>query len=306
MSKTKVAFLGTGLMGLPMATNLLKAGFEVTAWNRTRSKSESLLEFGAVIADTASRAVEGADFVITMLESGPVVTEVLMNDGLLDSLKDGAVVLDMSSIPPETARSHSDRLADMNIGHMDAPVSGGVAGASAGTLAIMAGGEPDIFEQSTDVFAAMGRSTYVGPSGAGQVSKLANQVIVGITIGAVSEALLLASQAGADPAAVREALSGGYADSLILNIHGDRMIKRDFRKSGSVRVQLKDLSSAIELARSSGLNLPLVSMVYDGFAALAENGYGEYDHSGLVLALEAMNEGKRVSEEPDQGPEEEV
>ncbi|MFZ9299265.1 MAG: NAD(P)-dependent oxidoreductase, partial [Hylemonella sp.] len=224
----KIAFLGIGLMGFPMARRLCEAGHEVHAWNRSRAKAERLLPFGASVHDSSEQAVSGAEIIITMLENGEVVESVLFGQGTAEAIAQGAVVVDMSSIRPEQARDQARRLAERGVGHLDAPVSGGTIGADQGTLAIMAGGEPRTFERVAPVFAALGRATQVGPSGAGQLAKLANQMIVGITIGAVAEALLLCEKGGADPAKVREAITGGFADSRILQVHGQRMVTRNF------------------------------------------------------------------------------
>ncbi|MEM8878681.1 MAG: NAD(P)-dependent oxidoreductase, partial [Pseudomonadota bacterium] len=202
LSPSKVTVLGTGLMGAPMARRLLGAGFPVAAWNRTRSKAKPLAADGATIADTAADATSQADIVISVLENGPITEEVIFGQGVADAMTEGSILLDMASIPPGTARDHALKLRPRRIHHVDAPVSGGVVGAEQGTLAIMAGGDLDVVRRLAAVFEPMGRVTHVGPHGAGQLAKLANQAIVGITIGAVSEALLLAGAGGADPAAV--------------------------------------------------------------------------------------------------------
>ncbi|SPZ36938.1 2-hydroxy-3-oxopropionate reductase [Agrobacterium tumefaciens] len=197
--KRSVAFIGTGLMGGPMARRLLGAGFSVAVWNRSVEKAEALVADGAVLAASPAEAARGADIVITMLSDGKAVGEVLFEAGVAESLEKGAVVIDSSSIAPPIAREHSSRLREMGIHHVDAPVSGGVPGATAGTLAIMAGGDEALISGLSDFFAPMGRLTYVGPSGAGQLCKLANQQIVAITIGAVAEAMMLV-EAGGHPA----------------------------------------------------------------------------------------------------------
>jgi 2-hydroxy-3-oxopropionate reductase len=196
LSPSNIALLGTGLMGAPMARRLLGAGLPVTVWNRTASKAESLVGDGAGLASSPGEAVTGADIVISMLENGPVTEDVLFGQGVAEVMAEGSILLDMASIPPGMARDHALRLRPRRIHHVDAPVSGGVVGAEEGTLAIMAGGDLDVVRRLEAVFAPMGRMTHVGPHGAGQLSKLANQAIVGITIGAVSEALLLAAAGG--------------------------------------------------------------------------------------------------------------
>lgn len=296
----RVAVLGVGLMGAPMARRLLGAGFAVTVWNRTRAKAEPLADVGATVAETAVEAVEGAAIVVTMLADGPAVADALFGSGrAAEALAPGALVIDMSSIPPATARDHAQRLAAHGRRHLDAPVSGGVRGAEAGSLAIMAGGDEADFAEAARVFAALGRATRVGPSGAGQVAKLANQVIVGVTIGAVAEALLLAAAGGADPAAVREAIRGGFAESRILEEHGRRMLERDFRPGGTVSTQIKDLETALDAAAEGGVTLPLTRDARDRYLFLRDAmGGGGYDHAALLLQLEEAG-GARVGEGED-------
>lgn len=281
-----IAFLGTGLMGRPMAANLIRAGHRLRVWNRTRAKTEPLVEMGAHTADSPADAARGCEVVITMLSDGPAVADVLFEQGTADAIADGTVVIDMSSIPPPTARDHAQRLARRGIVHVDAPVSGGTGGARDATLAIMAGAEPEAFERVRDLLSVLGRPTHVGPPGSGQLAKCCNQAIVAVTIGAVAEALLLAAAGGADPAAVREALSGGFADSRVLREHGQRMLKRDFEPGGPVRLQSKDLKTALAAA---DVDLPLTKAVDELFDALGEHGGLELDHSALLLELERMN-----------------
>ncbi len=284
----RVAFLGIGLMGAPMTVNLLKAGFVLTLWNRTASKCEPFAD-QAALATTPAEAVSEADVVITMLENGEVVNEVLVNQGGIDNLRPGAVVVDMSSVQPSLARSLAERAAARGAGFVDAPVSGGTRGAAAATLSIMAGGSEDHLDKVRPVLEAMGSVTRIGPVGAGQLAKLANQAIVGITIGAVSEAMLLAAKGGADPVAVRQALLGGFAGSKILEQHGQRMIERDFAPGAPARIQLKDMRMILDEARAEGLTLPLAQQVHNEYLSLVANGHSEVDHSGLLLELEHLN-----------------
>ncbi|MCK7542553.1 NAD(P)-dependent oxidoreductase [Marinobacter bryozoorum] len=288
MASPHIAFLGIGLMGAPMVHNLLAAGFPLTLWNRTASKCEPFAT-RATIAATASEAVAGADVVITMLENGDVVESVLVEQGAMTALKAGAVLVDMSSVQPSLARRHAALAAEQGAGYLDAPVSGGTRGAEAGSLSIMAGGDSETLEQARPVLEALGKVTHIGPVGAGQLAKLANQAIVGVTIGAVSEALLLAARGGADPAAVREALMGGFAGSKILEQHGQRMIDRDFAPGAPARIQLKDLRMILDEARSEGLTLPLAQQAHNGYLSLVANGHADVDHSGLLLELEHVN-----------------
>lgn len=274
-------------MGEPMARNLLKAGHEVAVWNRTRAKAERLLDDGGRVMASAAEAVGGAEVVITMVENGKVVGALLEEHGVLEAMESGAVFIDMSSIAPADARRHAKLLEERGVFALDAPVSGGTLGAAAGTLAIMVGGEASLFERCRSLFDTLGRSTWVGPTGAGQLTKLCNQVIVAVTIGAVSEALLLAEQGGADPAAVREALQGGFAESRILREHGKRIIDRNFEPGGPVRNQIKDLDNALQAASDLQVPLPVTALVQNLFRALAaQEGGAELDHSALFLELE--------------------
>ena len=294
MSQIKIAFLGIGLMGGPQSRCLLAAGFPVTAWNRTRAKAEALAAAGATVADTAAICVKDADIVITMLEHGGAVGGVLFSQGVASALKKGALVIDMSSIKPAEARDHAARLEALGCRHLDAPVSGGTGGAEQGTLAIMVGGNETDCAYADPVFRAMGKPLRVGPHGAGQLAKLANQMIVGITIGAVAEALQLAAAGGADPALVREAIRGGFAGSKILEVHGERMLTRDFTARATATVQLKDMNNALDAAAGCGdYQLPITTLLRDLYASLCEHGGAGVDHSGLFLEIERLNRGNR-------------
>lgn len=286
----KIAFLGTGLMGAPMASRLLDAGFDVTVWNRNSAKSAPLTEKGATLAQSAAEAVETADVIITMLTDGPAVRDVLFDQGAAAVMKKGSVVIDMSSISPDFAREHAKRLAAIGVDHIDAPVSGGVVGAQEGTLAIMAGGDEAVISGLADVFKPMGRFTRVGPSGAGQLAKLANQQIVAVTIGAIAEAMVLVEKGGGSRAAFRDAIRGGFCESRILELHGKRMIERNFEPGGTSRIQLKDLNSILQTASDLSLSLPLTETVREAFASFVEEGGGEKDHSALLLHFEKLNE----------------
>ncbi len=289
MGGRKIAFLGTGLMGAPMARRLLAAGFALTVWNRDRSKAEPLGAEGAVVMDTAVEAARGASVLFTMLTNGGAVSEVLFGSGVADVLEAGAVVVDTSSISPAAAREHAVKLAERGIRHVDAPVSGGVVGAEGGTLAIMAGGEADVIDSVRDIMAPLGRVTRVGPSGTGQLAKLGNQQIVAVTIGAVAEAMLLVEAGGGSPEAFRAAIRGGFAESRILELHGQRMIERNFEPGGTARNQLKDLDTVLATAEGLSLRLPLTEAVRAEFAEFVEDGGGERDHSGLLQHLEDKN-----------------
>ena len=252
----KIAFIGIGLMGRPMVSCLLKAGFELTLWNRSPEKS-ALFSDEATIANSPKEAISQADVIITMLESGGVVDELIFKSDAYQSIKKDALFIDMSSIPPSLAKSHAGLISQQSAGYLDAPVSGGTVGAEQAILSVMVGGSKNHFERALPIFSALGKATYIGDVGCGQLCKLANQAIVGITIGAVSEALLLASEGGADPKAVRTALSGGFAASRILELHGQRMIDRNFEPGARASVQLKDLRTILDTARDENLSLPL-------------------------------------------------
>lgn len=297
-----VALLGIGLMGRPMAEKLLEAGFALRVWNRTRAKAEPLAASGAEVCESPGEAVMGVDAIVVMLENGPVVTEVLFASDLLHKAKPETLVIDMSSISPSLARDHAARLREQGLSHMDAPVSGGTAGAAAGTLAIMVGGSDKDFARAMPLLQALGRATHVGPSGAGQMTKLANQAIVAVTIAAVSEGLLLAAAGGADPAAVRDAIAGGFCDSRILELHGKRMIERDWVPGGKCSIHLKDMDTVLTTAEALNLDLPLTKMVRQQFAELVEKDKADADHSALLLWLEARNAPYRVGQLPDRFP----
>ncbi|WP_051556915.1 NAD(P)-dependent oxidoreductase [Brucella intermedia] len=277
-------------MGAPMAGRLLDAGFDVTVWNRNSTKSAPLVGKGAKLAQTAAKAGENADIVITMLTDGPAVRDVLFEQGVAAVLKKGSIVIDMSSISPDFAREHSKRLEATGVNHIDAPVSGGVVGAQEGTLAIMAGGDEAVIAILADVFKPLGRLTRVGPSGAGQLAKLANQQIVAVTIGAIAEAMVLVEKGGGSRAAFRDAIRGGFCESRILELHGKRMIDRNFEPGGTSRIQLKDLNSILKTAGDLSLKLPLTETVREAFATFVEDGGGEKDHSALLLHIEKLND----------------
>ncbi|MGO9786923.1 MAG: NAD(P)-dependent oxidoreductase [Stellaceae bacterium] len=299
----KIAFLGIGLMGAPMAKNLLAGSLKVTVWNRDGAKAQALAAAGAKVAPSPAAAAKGASTVITMLASGPVVETVMFGpNGVAESLAKGALVIDMSSSPPVMARDHAKRLAAKGVDYLDAPVSGGTVGAAEGKLAIMAGGESRVFERALPIFARLGTPTLVGPVGTGQLAKLCNQAIVAITIGAVAEALLLAAAGGADPAAVRQAIMGGFAESRILTVHGNRMILRDFMPGGPAAIQVKDCETIVAAAKAEKLSLPFAETALGLFRDLVAHGGARYDHSALLLELERRTAPARVGKAPDQLP----
>ncbi len=285
----EIAVLGIGLMGFPMARRLCEAGHKVHVWNRTHHKAQALAAFGAVVHAQVADAVRSAETVICMLENGSVVGEVLFSLGVANALKPDAMLIDMSSIQPAQAREHAARLSEMGFTHLDAPVSGGTLGAEQGTLAIMVGGAPGSFERAQTVFQVFGRATHVGPAGAGQLAKLANQMIVGITIGAVAEALLMCEKGGASMAKVKEAITGGFADSRILQVHGQRMVERDFTPRGRMSVQLKDMRNALATAQEIGFDAPVTQLLEQLYSDGIDHGLADLDHAGLFVELASRN-----------------
>ena len=285
----KIGFIGTGLMGLPMAKNILKAGYNLKAFNRSQNKAVVLKEFGAEISTSIDEVVKDSDIIITMLTDDTAINEVMGSPNFLENLKSSSTVIDMSSVKPTTATKFGNNLKSKNIKYLDAPVSGGTIGAEEASLAIMVGGEQDVFNESFDVLKTMGNPTLVGPVGSGQVSKLANQIIVGLTIGAVAEAITLCEKSGANPDKMIKALSGGWADSKILQTHGKRMIDKDFTPKGRTSVHLKDMNNILECANSHNTHLPISNLVKEMYKTLVESGHGETDHSSLYKEIERMN-----------------
>ena len=276
-------------MGLPMSKNIAKAGYNLKVFNRSRNKAEPLKEFGANISNTLKDLVDDSDIVITMLTDDTAVDEVMNNSDFLENLKPGAIVIDMSSVKPTTATKYGNNFKSKNINYLDAPVSGGTIGAEEASLAIMVGGDQNIFDDAFDILKTMGNPTLVGPIGSGQVSKLANQIIVGLTIGAVAEAVTLCEKAGADPNKMIKALSGGWADSKVLQTHGKRMIDKDFTPKGRTSVHLKDMNNILECANNYNTHLPISNLVKEMYKSLVKNGHGEPDHSSLYKEIERIN-----------------
>ncbi len=284
-----IGFIGTGLMGLPMAKNILKSGFKLKAFNRSIEKAEPLKEFGAEISKSISNVVKDSDFIFTMLTDDSAVDAITSSTEFLDNLKSGSTVIDMSSVKPTTAIKHRENLKSKNVNYLDAPVSGGTIGAEEASLAIMVGGEQSVFDNSEKILKTMGNPTLVGPVGSGQVSKLANQIVVGVTIGAVAEAITLCEKAGADPNKLIKALSGGWADSKILQTHGKRMIDKDFSPKGKTFTHLKDMNNILECANSYNTHLPISNLVKEMYKTLVDNGHGNTDHSSLYNEIERIN-----------------
>ena len=285
----KISFIGTGLMGFPMAKNLLKKNLDLKIFSRTLEKSKPLEEFGGKIINSLSEAIIDSDIIFTMLTDDDAVEKVLGNSDFLKNLKPSSTVIDMSSIKPKIAIKYGKLLKENNINFLDAPVSGGTIGAEQGSLAIMVGGDQKTFDNAIDVLKIMGNPTLVGPIGSGQVSKLANQIIVGVTIGAVAEAITLCEKAGVDGNKFIKALSGGFADGKILQNHGKRMIKKDFSPKGKVSTHLKDMNNILECANDFNTQLPISNLIQSMFKSLVDNGNSDDDHSALYKEIENLN-----------------
>ena len=285
-----IGFVGTGIMGLPMAMHLLKEGHQIKVWNRTLSKADSLKEAGAQVCSELKQVGKDVEFLICMLSDGKTCDEILFKEhGAISQLKPESTVIVMSSIPVDVAKAQSEKCRERGFKYLDAPVSGGEKGAQNASLAIMVGGEAKTFSQAETILSAMGRPILVGGVGCGMLAKLVNQMIVATTIATVSEGLLLASKAGADPIKLKQALTGGFADSPILQQHGERMLSRNFKPGGTARNQHKDIHTAVSYAKPLELNLPVAQQVSQLFENMLAAGDGELDHSGLIRELERMN-----------------
>jgi 2-hydroxy-3-oxopropionate reductase len=289
----KIGFIGLGIMGSPMAGQLIKGGHEVYLYSRSQIPGE-LVSNGGIPCQNASEVATRAEVIILMLPDTPDVEKVLFGEeGISDALSEDQTVIDMSSISPIATREFATQLAIKKVSYVDAPVSGGEIGAKNATLTIMVGANESVFSNVEPIFKLMGRNiTHVGDVGAGQVCKVANQVIVALNIEAVGEALLLASKAGVDPSKVRQALMGGFASSKILEIHGERMIERTFKPGFRIELHQKDLNLALSTARSLGLSLPNTSTAQELFNACSAAGDSSQDHSAMVCALERLAQHK--------------
>ena len=284
-----ISFIGIGLMGFPMAKNLLKSGFNLRAYNRSQDKADRLKEFGAEISLSVKDVVTNADVVITMLTDDAAVEKVMSSDEFISNIKEGATVIDMSSVNPVLTIKYSKKLKEKKINYLDAPVSGGTIGAEEATLAIMVGGDEETFNNCYELLKKMGNPTLVGPVSSGQISKLANQIIVGVTIGAVAEAITLCEKSGTNPNKMIEALSGGWADSKILQTHGRRMIDKDFTPKGKTTTQLKDMTNIVNAGKAVETHLPISSLIKEMYKDLVADGHGNTDHSSLYNAIEKIN-----------------
>jgi 2-hydroxy-3-oxopropionate reductase len=286
----RIGFIGLGVMGKPMARNLLAAGFELVVHSRTRADVEELAADGAAPAASPREVGEAAAITITMLPDSPQVSEVLAgDDGVLHGKSAGALIVDMSTISPVVTRELAAQAAERGVGYVDAPVSGGDVGALEATLSIMAGGAEEDFERARPVLGALGKTiVHVGPVGAGQVVKACNQVVVALTIEAVSEALVLGSKAGVDPAVIIQVLSGGLAGNRVMEMRGRNFLEHDFAPGFRIDLHHKDLGIALATAREYGVALPATAAVNEMFQALRARGKGNQDHSAVLTLIEDM------------------
>ena len=288
----RIGFIGLGVMGKPMACNLLKAGFSLVAHDLKRDQVEELAREGARPAMSSKEVTEKSDVVITMLPDSPDVEEVVFGkEGIMEGIREGMLYVDMSTIAPVTSRKVYDALRDKEVESLDAPVSGGDIGAKEGTLSIMVGGTEEAFQRALPLFEIMGKNiVLMGGPGAGQVTKACNQVVVAVTIQAISESLVLARKAGVDPAKVRDALLGGFAQSRILDLHGKRILKRNFQPGFRIRLHRKDLTIALDTGREVSLPLPATAYVAEMMNSLIAQGKGDLDHSALTLLVEQLGD----------------
>ena len=290
MSKATLGFIGLGAMGKPMALNLRNGNYPLLVHNRSRAAVDELVTAGAEDGGSPRGIAGRAESILICLPDSPDVQQVMEGqDGLLAGLSAGQVVIDMSTISPVVARELAHQVEALGAEMLDAPVSGGDVGARQGTLSIMVGGKAEVFERARPLFHLMGKNVvHIGESGAGQVAKACNQIVVALTIEAISEALVLAAKAGVDPAAVREALLGGFAQSRILDLHGQRLLARNFAPGFRTALQHKDLKIALDAGRAYGVPLPSTSLVHELYGALLAAGQGDLDHSALVTMVEQL------------------
>lgn len=286
----KIGFIGLGVMGRPMAGHLIAAGYDVFL-HRVKPESQALVEAEGTALNSPAEVAAAAEVIILMLPDTPDVETVLFDaEGVAGALQPGALVIDMSSISPVATKQFAGKIEAAGHDWLDAPVSGGEAGAKAAALTIMAGGTPAAFARALPVLQILGkRITHIGPAGDGQTAKVCNQIIVGLTIQAVAEALTLAEWAGADPAKVREALLGGFADSTILKVHGERMIAKTFDPGFRIALHRKDIGLAVDAARALNLALPNTAMIHQLMSAAIGRGDGDLDHSALVRTLQSLS-----------------
>lgn len=286
----RIGFIGLGIMGRPMAAHLLDAGYAITVWNRTRSKMQELVERGAAAGDSPKDVAARSDITITMVADTPDAVDVILGaEGVLHGARRGSVVVDMSTISPVATREIARQLGERGVEMLDAPVSGGERGAIDATLSIMVGGKPEVFERVLPVFQKMGKQiVHLGVSGAGQVTKACNQLVLSLTLLGVAEALTLARKAGVDPAKVRAALLGGFAQSRVLELHGQRMLDRNFEPGFRTRLYHKDMGIVMETGRSAGMPLVGGALAAQLYQIAMNQGLGEKDYSVLARVVAGL------------------
>ncbi len=286
----KVGFVGLGIMGQPMARNLIEAGYELVLFNRTKEKAEELAGDNATVADSPKEVAGSADVVITMLPDSPDVARVVAGeDGVLEGVREGALIVDMSTISPVVARDLAEKARERGVSMLDAPVSGGDVGAIQGTLSIMVGGSEEDFERARQLFEVMGKTiTHVGEAGAGQVVKACNQIVVALTYEAVSEALVLGSKAGVEPSKILDVLSGGLAGNRIMELKRDNFLNHSFDPGFRIELHAKDLGIALAAGREYGVALPVTAIVDQVLEALKAKGRGDRDHSAILTYIEDL------------------
>ena len=288
--KISLSFIGTGLMGLPMVKNLSKGNYKINVFNRTLSKMDDLKSISnIVICNSLDLAIKNSTVVITMLPDDDAVEKVIKEIVDKNLLEKKSIFIDMSSTKYDSAKKFYNSLKKINVDFVDSPVSGGPEGAKSASLAIMAGGDENIFNQIKEILKTMGNPTLVGPAGSGQVAKLCNQIIVGITIGAVAEAIILCEKVGANPENFIKAVAGGFADSKVLQNHGTRMVKKDFAPRGKTITHLKDMNNILECAENVETKLPISKLIQNMFQSLVDRGFGNNDHSAIYKEILERN-----------------
>ena len=282
-----VAFIGIGLMGFPMAKNLLKNGYNVSVFDKELHKAKRLSKYGASISKSLKDVIKNSEVIITMVTDDKSVMSIINSKDFINNLRNNSIMIDMSSTKPITSQKAKKFLKEKGVDFLDAPVSGGTKGAEEASLAIMVGGNQKVFDKVKKIFKIMGNAKIVGPTGSGQVAKLANQIIVGVSIGAVAEAIHLCKISGTDPHKFIKAVEGGFADSNILRIHGKKMIKKNFSPGGTNLIQFKDMKNILETSKK--FNLPISNLVKKMYQNLIKNGHAKKDHSSLFIQIEELN-----------------
>lgn len=288
-SEMRIGLLGTGLMGQPVARRLVAAGYPVTVWNRSQEKALQLASAGVKIEQSASQLLADSELIICLLSDATACDEVIFNHDALQYIGPDTIILMMSTLSPDIVVEQARKAHSVQAHYVDIPVSGGTTGAEKGSLSLMAGGDRQLIDSLRPLLSHLGKVTHVGEVGAGQLTKLANQIIVAGTLSLLSEAFTLAQRGGADPEKVREALLGGFADSTLLQHQGERMVKGDFKARGAAKWQLKDTRSAVALAKQLNLTLPLTETVNQLFSQMIDAGEGDLDHCAIIKQIQRLN-----------------